>query len=157
MKKSLLIIACSIAIFLTVPALAQTSQPQNNDEIINLFSQTVDNINKNPQKINEMIKQLESDPNFKNYGNTNNKADLKNIDFNNPKLIKILTDKLNNDPKYLEKVIEQYGQSKAYSSDLSKDEQIRSFLNKKTESNEEFRKELFNLLPKKEQRELENL
>ena len=77
MKKSFLIIACSIALFSAAPISAQT---QDNDKIMNMFSQTADYMNKNPQKVNEMIKQLEANPELKNYAQRSGNLDLKNVE-----------------------------------------------------------------------------
>ncbi len=134
----------------------QASEIKNNDDVINAFSQTLDYINKNPQKVDAMIKEIEANSDIKNFVNSNQAA-LQNIDFNDKKLTDFLTEKLNNDPKYLEKVIQQFGQNKSYAAELADDEQIKLYLNKKIESNIDFRKEIFDLLPQKEQIEFEKL
>ena len=63
-----------------------------------------------------------------------------------------MSNKVETDPKFLEKILLDYGQSKAFAAKNMSDEQIKDYLIKKTQTSSDFRRELYPLLSRKDKK-----
>ena len=157
MKKVLLIFCFILLGSPLVFADSQQTPPAAKGAVSDLFEKTLQYVDTNPQFVESMINEIQNSPELSNLLEyvSSSEDTFTDVDFSDSRVFAYIDEKINDSTEFVQKVILNFGQSKQFASELAEEDSVRDYLRKKAENDVSFRKQLFMLLPKKDQKQLQ--